>query len=234
MNTVKVVLVGSFFIFLASCQSNTPGCQKEWTVLFDGRDVSQWRGINSVSFPDKGWAVQDGILVRDPAQGSPGDIITREQYGNFELVVDFKITEGANSGIKYYVVEALSAGGKAGIGLEYQILDDARHPDAKLGKNGNRTVGSLYDLIAAPADKPIKPVGEWNTARIVANGMTVEHWLNGKKIVEYKRYDPAFRKLVAESKYKDIPDFGLAKKGHILLQDHGDKVYFRNVRIREL
>jgi hypothetical protein len=234
MNTMKVILVGTLCVFFASCQSKNLSMQKEWITLFDGRDVSQWRGISSVSFPDKGWAVQDGLLVRDPAQGSPGDIITRKQYGNFELVLDFKITEKANSGIKYYVVEALSAGGTSGIGLEYQILDDAGHPDAKLGKNGNRTVGSLYDLIAAPADKPIKPVGEWNTARIVAKDMTIEHWLNGKKIVEYKRDDPAFRKLVAESKYKDFPDFGLAKKGHILLQDHGDKVYYRNVRIRKL
>ncbi len=234
MNTVKAVLVGVFCLFLASCQSNTQRCQKGWTILFDGKDVSQWRGVNSDAFPDKGWIVQDGVLVRDPALGSPGDIITREQYGNFELVVDFKITEGANSGIKYYVVEALSAGGKAGIGLEYQVLDDDRHPDAKMGKNGNRTVGSLYDLIAAPADKPIKPVGQWNTARIVAKDMTVEHWLNGKKIVEYKRDDPAFRKLVAESKYKDYPNFGLAEKGPVLLQDHGDKVFYRNVRIRKL
>ena len=234
MNTTKMVLVVALCLFMVSCQSNTQRCQKGWTILFDGKDVSKWRGVNSDTFPDKGWIVQDGLLVRDPALGSPGDIITREQYGNFELVVDFKITEGANSGIKYYVVEALSAGGKAGIGLEYQVLDDDRHPDAKMGKNGNRTVGSLYDLIAAPADKPIKPVGQWNTARIVAKDLTVEHWLNGKKIVEYKRDDPAFRKLVAESKYKDYPNFGLAEKGPVLLQDHGDKVFYRNVRIRKL
>jgi hypothetical protein len=219
---------------LASCHCCKLCGEKSWTILFDGKDVSKWRGVNSDSFPENGWLVQDGALIRDPAQGSPGDIITREQYGNFELVVEFKITEGANSGIKYYVVEALSAGSRAGIGLEYQILDDDRHPDAKMGIKGNRKVGSLYDLIAAPADKPIKPVGEWNIARIVAKDMKVEHWLNGKKIVEYKRDDPEFRKLVAESKYKDYSDFGLAQKGHILLQDHGDKVYYRNVKIREL
>ena len=234
MNTAKVILVVAFCLFLASCHCSKLSSQNDWTILFDGKDVSQWRGINSDTFPDKGWVVEDGVLVRDPALGAPGDIITREQYSNFELVVDFKITEGANSGIKYYVVEALSAGGKAGIGLEYQVLDDDRHPDAKMGKNGNRTVGSLYDLIAAPADKPIKPVGQWNTARIVAKDMTVQHWLNGKKIIEYKRDDPAFRKLVAESKYKDYPSFGLAEKGHILLQDHGNKVFFRNIKIRKL
>jgi hypothetical protein len=208
--------------------------QEDWTILFDGRDVSQWRGINSDTFPDKGWIVKDGVLFTDPNSNVHGDIITRKQYSDFELALEFKLTEKANSGIKYFVVESLSGGGKSGIGLEYQILDDDRHPDAKAGKNGNRTNGSLYDLIAAPADKPVKPIGEWNTARIIAKENTIEHWLNGKRIVEYKRDDPAFRKLVTESKYKGYPDFGLAEKGHILLQYHGDKVYFRNIRIREL
>jgi hypothetical protein len=234
MKTINFIMAGAFVVFLASCQSNTQHNQKDWTVLFEGRDISQWRGINSDTFPDKGWIVKDGLLITDPASDAHGDIITRKQYGNFELTLEFKLTEKANSGIKYFVVESLSAGGKSGIGLEYQLLDDAGHPDAKAGKNGNRTNGSLYDLIAAPTDKPVKPIGEWNTAHIIAKGNTIEHWLNGKRIVEYKRDDPAFRKLVAESKYKDFPDFGLAEKGHILLQYHGDKVYFRNIRIREL
>jgi hypothetical protein len=234
MKTTKIILIGVFFAFLASCQSENSCCQKGWTVLFDGKDVSQWRGISSNSFPDKGWIVKDGLLILEPESGRPGDIITRKQYSNFELQLEFKIPENANNGIKYYVVEALSKGGKGGLGFEYQILDDATNPDAKAGKGGNHTVGSLYDLIAAPDDKPINPIGQWNTVRIVAKGMHVEHWLNGKKLLEFKRDDPNFRKLVAESKYKDIPDFGLAKEGHILLQDHGDKVYFRNIRIREL
>jgi hypothetical protein len=210
MKTINYIMAGAVIILFASCQSNTQHNQKDWTVVFDGRDVSQWRGIGSDTFPEKGWFVKDGLLITDPAPDAHGDIITRKQYGNFELTLEFKLTEKANSGIKYYVVEALSGNGKSGIGLEYQILDDAGHPDAKAGKNGNRTNGSLYDLIAAPADKPVKPIGEWNTARIIAKDMTVEHWLNGKRIVEYKRDDQAFRKLVAESKYKDYPDFGLA------------------------
>jgi hypothetical protein len=234
MKTINLIMAGAFVVFLASCQSNTQYNQKGWMVLFDSRDVSQWRGINSDTFPDKGWIVKDGLLTTDPASGAYGDIITRKQYGNFELTLEFKLTEKANSGIKYFVVESLSGSGKSGIGLEYQLLDDAGHPDAKAGRNGNRTNGSLYDLIGAAADKPDKPIGEWNTARIIAKGMNAEHWLNGKKIIEYKRDDPAFRKLVAESKYKDFPDFGLSAKGHILLQYHGDKVYFRNIRIREL
>ena len=211
------------------------GCQRQakWQTLFDGTDTSAWRGMNSPTFPEKGWYNEEGLLVCDPSRGGSRDIITLEQYGDFEFELEFKLTEGANSGIKYLIVESLSKGG-AGLGLEYQILDDERHPDAKAGKGGNRTVGSLYDLIAARADKPVNPIGQWNTARIVSKSMHVEHWLNGVKVLEFTRDDPDFRKLVAESKYKDIADFGLAEKGHLLLQSHGDKVYYRAIRVRVL
>jgi hypothetical protein len=210
------------------------GCQQksQWQVLFDGTDTAAWRGINTQTFPEQGWNIDGGVLVRDPSKGRARDIITLREYGDFELELEFKMTEGANSGVKYFVVESLSQGG-GGLGLEYQILDDQRHPDAKAGKAGNRTLGSLYDLIPAPADKPVNPIGQWNTARIVSRGKHVEHWLNGVKVLEFTRDDPAFRQIVAGSKFKDNADFGLAEKGHILLQDHGDKVYFRNIRIRE-
>ena len=155
-------------------------------------------------------------------------------------MVDFKITPGANSGIKYFVQPNLDpitgAGAKAGtgsaIGCEFQILDDERHPDAKLGRDGNRTVGSLYDLSPAPTTKPARAIGEWNTARLVVTGKHVEHWLNGVKIVEYERGSDAFRKLVSESKYKSIPGFGEWADGHILLQEHGNRVSFRNIKVR--
>ncbi len=213
------------------------GCQQQqqsrWQTLFDGSGVQAWRGMNSETFPETGWVIEDGCLVRDPAQGRSRDIITIQQYGNFELELEFKMTEGANSGIKYLVDESLTRGG-SGLGPEYQILDDQRHPDARAGRDGNRTLASLYDVMPARADKPVKPIGQWNTARIVSKDMRVEHWLNGVKVLEYKRDDPAFRQLIAESKFKDTADFALAPKGHILLQDHGDKVYFRNIRIREL
>lgn len=224
-----------FLVCCATLSVLGAGCQQQakWQTLFDGTDTSTWRGMNSQAFPEKGWYNEEGLLVCDPSRGGSRDIITLEQYGNFEFELEFKLTEGANSGIKYLIVESLSKGG-AGLGLEYQILDDARHPDAKAGKGGNRTVGSLYDLIAARDDKPVNPIGQWNTARIVSNGMHVEHWLNGVKVLEFTRDDPAFRTLVAESKYKDIADFGLAEKGHILLQSHGDKVYYRNIRVRVL
>ena len=150
-------------------------------------------------------------------------------------MVDFKLTEGANSGIKYFVNTDLNKGPGSSIGLEYQILDDERHPDAKLGNHeGSRTVASLYDLIQADPDKPINPIGEWNTARIVSDGMHVEHWLNGVKVLEYERKSPEYKKLVSESKYAKWPNFGEGDEGHILLQDHGDLVHFKNIKLREL
>ena len=168
-----------------------------------------------------------------------GDIITKERFSNFELAVDFKTTPGCNSGIKYFVQPNLSAitgtGAKApigsAIGLEYQILDDERHPDAKKGRDGDRTVGSLYDLIPASKDKKPNYIGEWNHALIVVKGNHVQHWLNGEKILEYDRNTPEFHKLVAESKYHTIPGFGDFPDGNILLQEHGSSVSFRNVKI---
>jgi hypothetical protein len=188
--------------------------------------------------------VKDGVLTVLESGGGEavagGDIITRERYSDFELLVDFKITEGANSGIKYFVqpnldpitgTGATAAQGSA-IGLEFQILDDVRHPDAKGGRDGNRTVASLYDLLTASADKLVNPIGSWNTARIVSSGNHVEHWLNGALVLQYNRGTPVYKDLVARSKYKTIPGFGEWKDGHILLQDHGNRVSFRNIKIK--
>lgn len=215
-----------------------------WRLLWDGKTSDGWRGAKSDKFPSKGWEMADGVLTVLPSGGGEstggGDIVTRERYSQFELLVDFKITEGANSGIKYFCEPNLDpitgTGAKAAtgsaIGLEYQILDDARHPDAKAGRDGNRTIGSLYDLIPAAAAKQVNPPGEWNTARIVVRSQHVEHWLNGEKVLEYERGSKAFRDLVAKSKYKSIPNFGELPDGHILLQDHGNRVAFRNIKIR--
>jgi hypothetical protein len=162
-----------------------------------------------------------------------GDIVTADQYGNFELIVEYSITKGANSGIKYFVDTTLNKGAGSSIGCEFQILDDAVHPDAKLGVKGNRTNAGLYDLIP-PRNIRFNGVGEWNRARIVVQGKHVEHWLNGFKTVEYERGTQMWRALVDYSKYAVWPAFGEAPKGHILLQDHGNRVSFRTIKIRAL
>lgn len=217
-----------------------------WTLLWDGKTSKGWRSAKADQFPAKGWEMENGILSVLASGGAEsaagGDIVTRERYNAFELLVDFKISPGANSGIKYFCqpnldpvtgTGAKSATGSA-IGLEYQILDDALHPDAKLGLNGDRTLGSLYDLIPAAKSKRPAPVGEWNTARIVCTGKHVQHWLNGQLVLEYDRGSRDFRGHVAESKFKSIPGFGEWSDGHILLQDHGDRVSFCNIKLRKL
>jgi hypothetical protein len=219
-----------------------------WRLLWDGVSTNGWRGATLAGFPDHGWTIRDGVLSVDAAAGGEstngGDIITREEFANFELELDFRITAGANSGIKYFVDPQLGPTlGLAGsaIGLEFQILDDERHPDAKLGVRGNRTMGSLYDLIPATnLDEPgrtakrVLPPGAWNRARIVATGRHVEHWLNGVKVVEYDRGTQMFRALVSNSKYRDMPGFGERERGPILLQDHGNAVSFRSIKSRSL
>ena len=208
-----------------------------WKLLFDGKTMNGWRGAYMSSLPERGWEVRGGALIITESGGGEaafgGDIVTIGEYSNFDLSVDFKLTEGANSGIKYFVIEALPKTPGSAKGLEYQLLDDARHPDAKLGIAGNRTCASLYDLIPA-ANKPPVPIGEWNHARILVKGRHVEHWLNGVKVLEYERGGPEFLARKAESKFKDIQGFGEYPAGHILLQDHGNRVSFRNIKIRIL
>jgi len=206
-----------------------------FSLLFDGQSTECWKSSKGEEFPTKGWEVKDGILTANPDQSENaergGDIVTKKQFGPFELKFDFMLTEGANSGIKYGI-----GNNGPGLGLEYQILDDEKHPDAKNGVVGNRTLASLYDLI--PADKQrryINGVGEWNRGRIILfPDNTVQHWLNGRKVVEYNRGDNIYKALVARSKYAKYEDFGMAEKTPILLQDHKDKVHFRSLKIREL
>jgi hypothetical protein len=215
-----------------------------WKLLFDGRSSAGWRGAHKKSFPDNGWKIADGAITVLRTDGSEaahgGDLVTPDEYSAFELSLEFKITEGANSGIKYFVTEREKQKGSA-FGLEYQVLDDATHADAILYTSvpGSRACAGLYDLIK-PQNIRFSGVGQWNQAIIkVFPNNHVEHWLNGFKTVEYERGSEAFRKLVKGSKYaakvyNENGRFGEAPKGHILLQDHGDEVSFRSIKIKEL
>ncbi len=220
-------------------KNNLTEVEKEsgWKLLWDGKTSNGWRGAKINQFPKKGWVIENGELTVLSSGGGEseagGDIVTTNNYSDFELSVDFKLSPGANSGIKYLVDTDINKGTGSSIGLEYQILDDALHPDAKLGsKPGSRTICSLYDLIQADPKKPVHPIGEWNTAYIISKGNHVEHWINSVKVLEFERGSEAFLKLVSESKYAKWPGFGLLKEGQILLQDHGDRVSFKNIKIK--
>ncbi|MCM1448906.1 MAG: DUF1080 domain-containing protein [Clostridiales bacterium] len=241
----KITLLAFAFTLLAGAVSaetkpNTLSKEEKaqgWTLLFDGKSSDGWRGARLSTFPEKGWVIEDGVIKVMPADGGEstngGDIVTIKEYGDFILSVDFKLTKGANSGIKYFVDTDMNQGAGSSIGCEFQVLDDEFHPDAKLGVKGNRKLGSLYDLIPAPDTKPVDKYG-WNTAVVKVKGNHVEHWLNGEKLLEYDRDNQMWNALVAYSKYRNWPNFGNAAKGHILLQDHGDEVWYRNVKIKEL
>ncbi|MBC8125703.1 MAG: DUF1080 domain-containing protein [Gloeobacteraceae cyanobacterium ES-bin-144] len=224
---------------ISSSEINTLSSQEKadgWKLLWDGKTTDGWRSAHGPDFPTGGgWTIKDGVLSIAQSDGkesaAAGDIITREKFSDFELKVDFKITPGANSGIKLFVDPELNKGAGSAIGVEFQILDDNLHPDAKLGRDGNRTIGSAYDLITAPADKKVNPPGEWNNAHIISKGKHVEYRLNGLKTVEFERGSQAWRDLVAASKYSKWPGFGELPQGHILLQDHGNQVSFRNIKI---
>jgi hypothetical protein len=211
--------------------------EQGWKLLWDGETTNGWRSARHEDFPEFGWAIENGVLKVEASGGGEaahgGDIITKQKYRNFDLIVDFRITEGANSGIKYFVNPDLNPEHGSSIGCEFQILDDVRHPDAAQGVKGNRTLASLYDLIPAQNKRFMGP-GQWSRARVVVRDRKVEHWLNGIKVLEYERGTMMWRALVDYSKFAGIPGFGDAEYGHILLQDHGDEVHFRSIKIREL
>ena len=210
-----------------------------YKLLFDGKSAKGWRSAKAQTFPKNGWEVKDGILsvlaAKGTEAGNGGDIVTLDEYKAFDVSFEFKLTPGANSGMKYFVTLQEKTDGSA-IGLEYQVLDDELHPDAKLGRDGNRTLASLYDLMTSNKQaRFLRKIGEWNNARIIAYpDKRVEHYLNGVKVLEYQRGSQTFKDLVKISKYKDWSNFGEAPQGHLLLQDHGNAVSYRSIKIKAL
>jgi hypothetical protein len=205
--------------------------QAGWTLLFDGKSLNGWRGYKKTDASDSRWKVEDGLLTVDPGTGKDTlgqrDIITTAQYDRFDLTWEWRIAEGGNSGLKYFVLEDQPAA----IGHEYQLIDDERHADAKIGPH--RQTAALYDVLPAQ-NRPIRPAGQWNQSRVVSNGTTVEHYLNDTRVLQYELNSPSLKEAIAKSKFKDIARFGTLQNGFILLQDHGDRVWYRNVKIRRL
>ena len=198
-----------------------------WRSLFDGQTTNGWRKYRGTGMHPQ-WQARDGMLIVTGRGGDAGDIVTVDQYGDFELELEWKVPSGGNSGIFYRAAETAERIYETA--PEYQVLDDARHPD---GKNPLTSAGAAYGLYAPPRGIA-KPAGEWNAARIVARGNHVEHWLNGMKVVDYELGSPDWSAKVQASKFKDWPGYGKSARGYIGLQDHGDTVSFRNIRIREL
>lgn len=215
-----------------------------WQLLFDGRTFIGWRGLGYDSVPTAHWMIENGAIKKIASGNVPtlpdgqplrgGDLMTVDSFADFELTWEWKVTPGANSGVKYNVSEELSvaqAPNHAALGFEYQILDDDRHEDGQLPSHRS---GALYDLIAPGSRKQLRPVGEWNQSRVIFRGNHGEHWLNGQKIVEFDLGTAHMDSLLAKSKYRTIQGFANRRRGHIVLQDHGDEVYFRNLKVREL
>ncbi|MGV3772444.1 MAG: 3-keto-disaccharide hydrolase [Verrucomicrobiales bacterium] len=217
---LTLAIHGTTNIYAAELQNGS------WEVLFDGKSTQKWRGFKKDKFPSESWKVEDGSLRTIVGNGT--DIVTKEKYDNFELQLEWKVTPGANSGIMFRVSEEMDQAWHTG--PELQVLDDAKHAD---GKNPKTSAGSLYALIA-PKGKELKPVGEWNQMKLIINGNHGEHWLNGKKVVEYELNSKELNELIAKSKFASMPRFAKEKTGHIVLQHHHDEVWFRNVKIRRL
>ncbi|MDR3262300.1 MAG: DUF1080 domain-containing protein [Tannerella sp.] len=240
-----------FIIFLgmtASCkhpsQADNQLTEQEkkdgWQLLFNGETMTGWRRIYTDGFPKNGWHIDSGCLIVERSEGGEsangGDLITVKEYGDFELTFEFNITAGANSGIKYFVDESLGDPKSAyGFGPEYQIIDDDAHPIFKTDKIPvGCKIGGLYELIEAPDTKKVNPPGQWNTGKIVSKDRYVEHWLNGERMLGYVLGSDEFKALVQKSKFRDKEGYGRTPKGHILIQDHGDKVMYRNIKLKEL
>jgi Domain of Unknown Function (DUF1080) len=220
---------------VAAQNALTPEEQREgWRLLFDGRSMAQWRGYRQPDIRALRWTVKDGCLALPPADHADTrgarDLVTRDEFDDFELAWDWRVAEGSNSGVKYFVQETRPDA----IGHEYQLIDDARHEDAK-ERNGRRGTAAFYDVLAAPlARDKVRPAGTFNHSRILVRANHVEHWLNGALVLQYELDTDQLRAAIADSKFKDVAGFDRHQRGHLLLQDHGDAICFRNIKVRQL
>ena len=223
-----ISLLGTATAFSQSFNTLTPAEKKAgWVLLFDGVSTTGWTTTGGKPVPD-GWATQNGTLTaKKGAKG--GDIVSAGQYADFELSLDYDLAPEGNSGVKYFYTKYETGGN---LGMEYQIIDDKLAED---NKKANHLTGSFYDVLPVVVQKKVNEPGRWNTLRIVANGKRVEHWLNGVKLLEFVRGSPSFTEGVSASKFsKTVPAFGTVDKGHILLQEHGGEISFRNIKIKAL
>lgn len=233
-SSIATIAAGAFALNLMAAEKpgafNTLTAQEKaagWKLLFDGKTTQGWRSYRKETFPEKGWVVEDGCLKK-VAKVRGGDIITEAKFDDFELRWEWRVALGGNNGLKYLVSEERPGAP----GHEYQMVDDQRHPDA--AKGAKRVTASFYAVVPVPEDRPSKPAGEWNESRVTLKGNHVEHWLNGTKVLEYELGSDALKAAIAESKFKDAAGFGTKLRGHIMLTDHGDECWFRNIRIRDL
>ena len=222
---LSLSLMGGFGV-TALAEKKTSKKEKRFVSLFNGSSTDQWMNAKSGKFPDKGWVIEDNCL-KHVAKGGGGDIITKNKYEEFDFRFEWKVAKGANSGVKYFIIRE-----RGSLGHEYQVLDDVNHPDG--AKGANRQTAAFYDVLDPAKDKPIKPIGEFNSSRILVKGSTVKHFLNGKIVLTYKLGSDELKAAIAKSKFKNLKVFGQRLAGHILLQDHGDAVWYRNIRIRDL
>ena len=224
---VAIALTGVMMTpVLAEKKKKGTKLEKGFVALFDGSSTDQWMNAGTGKFPAKGWTIEDGCL-KHTAKGGGGDVITRSTYEQFDFRFEWKVAKGANSGVKYFIIRE-----RGSLGHEYQVLDDANHPDG--AKGANRQTAAFYDVLDPANDKPVKPVGEFNSSRILVKGNTVKHFLNGKDVLTYKLGSDELKAAIAKSKFKNLKVFGQRLPGHILIQDHGDAVWYRNIRIRDL